>query len=68
MWTKTFNSYKKFANFVGRINTKVILTLFYFTIIPVFKLFSLFIKQKKTRNTNWKIKEKSDPNSHEYSF
>src|SRR3989344_5434842 len=63
MWTKTFNSYKKFANFVGRINTKVILTLFYFTIIPVFKLFSLFIKQKKTRNTNWKIKEKSDPNS-----
>ena len=60
--------YKKFANFIGRVNTKIILTIFYFTVIPVFKLFSLFINQKKTFDTNWKVKDKSDPNSHEHSF
>ena len=65
---RLFSLYKKIANFVGKINTKVVLTVFYFTVIPVFKLFSLFVRYKKTPNTNWKIKDKSDPNSHEHSF
>ncbi|OGN02019.1 MAG: hypothetical protein A2651_01310 [Candidatus Yanofskybacteria bacterium RIFCSPHIGHO2_01_FULL_42_12] len=68
MWTKIFDFYKKFANFIGRINTKIILTVFYFTVIPVFKLLSLFVKQKKTPNTNWKLKDKLAPDSHEHSF
>lgn len=53
---------------MGRINTKIILTLFYFTVIPVFKLLSMLAKPDKSLNTNWKIKDKSDLNSHEHTF
>jgi len=68
MWSKFFNSYKKVANFIGRINTKIILTVFYFTIIPIFRLLSMLVGSDKVSNTNWKIKDKPHLNSHEHSF
>lgn len=68
MWSKVFNLYKKTVHLMGRINTKIILTIFYFTIIPIFKLLSMFVKSDDVSNTNWKIKDKSNPNSHEHTF
>ena len=64
MWSKIFNLYKKAANFIGRINTKVILTIFYFTVIPIFKLLSMLVKSDKISNTNWKTKDNLYLNSH----
>jgi len=66
--SKILEIYKKTAGFIGKVNTKIILSIFYFTVIPVFKLLSLFVKQKKTPNTNWKLKDKLAPDSHEHSF
>ena len=60
--------YKKTANFLGRINTKIILSIFYFTVIPVFKVIFLFVKPKSDLNSNWKIKEKSNPDEHKHLF
>lgn len=68
MLTKIFKFYKEIANFIGKINTKIILTIFYFLIIPAFKLFVIFIKKDRPSQTNWKNKEEPIPNSHEHSF
>ena len=68
MGIKIFNLYKKFAGFLARINTRIILTVFYFAVIPIFKLLSLLIKERGATNTNWKTKDKPYPDSHEHSF
>lgn len=68
MWSKFFNLYKRAINFIGRINTKAILTVFYFTVIPIFRLLSMLVKSDKVSNTNWKIKDNPYLNSHEHPF
>lgn len=66
--SKIFCIYKKAANFLGRINTKIILSVFYFTVIPVFKIIFLFVKQTKEINSSWKIKQNSYPDEHKHPF
>lgn len=68
MGAKILKIYKKTANFLGRINTKIILSVFYFTVVPVFKAVSMFTRSKNTQNSNWKIKNNSDPDAHRHSF
>jgi len=53
MGSKVLIIYKKVANFLGRINTKIILSIFYFTIIPVFKVIFLFVKPRQDLNSKF---------------
>ncbi|MBI2058074.1 MAG: hypothetical protein HYT63_03815 [Candidatus Yanofskybacteria bacterium] len=66
--SKILKVYKKAAGFIGRINTKIILSIFYFTIVPLFKVVFLLVKPKKKLSSNWKIKEASHPDGHGHSF
>lgn len=74
MRSEILKVYKKFSGLLGRINTKIILTVFYFAVIPLFKLFSTLAEWKKPAewknhpDTNWKKKDRSDGQSHEHSF
>ena len=68
MGSKFFQIYKRAANFLGRINTKIILSIFYFTAVPVFKIIFLLVKPKKKLNSSWEIKENSYPDEHRHPF
>ena len=68
MGSKILKIYKKAANFLGRINTKIILSVFYFTVIPIFKTILLFVKNKKDPSSYWKIKENPHLDGHKHSF
>ena len=68
MGSKILKIYKKGAKFLGRINTKVILTTFYFIVVPIFKIIFLFVKPKRDLNSNWKVKENPHSDGHKHSF
>lgn len=68
MGAKILRIYKKVANFLGRVNTKIILSVFYFTVIPIFKTVFLVVKSKETLNSNWKIKKTPYPDEHQHLF
>jgi len=68
MGSKVLIIYKKAANFLGRVNTKIILSIFYFIVIPVFKIIFLFVKPRQDLNSNWKVKENPHSDGHEHSF
>lgn len=68
MISKILKIYKRIANFLGRINTKIILSIFYLIAIPVFRIIFLLVRLKKDTNSNWKIKEKPYPDEFKYPF
>ena len=66
--SKILEIYKKTAGFIGKVNTKIILSIFYFTVIPVFKVVFLLVKPKMKPNSNWKVKESPYPDDHKHLF
>ena len=68
MFSKILKIYKKAAGFIGRVNTKIILSIFYFTVIPVFKVIFLLVKSEMKSSSNWKTKEKPYSDAHKHSF
>ena len=54
MLQKIKHYWLKFGNFIGMVNARIILTLLYFVIIPVFaipyKVVLFFLQRKKTSN------------------
>ena len=66
--SKILEIYKKTAGFIGKVNTKIILSIFYFTVIPVFKVVFLLVKPKMKTNSSWKVKESPHSDGHKHLF
>ena len=67
---KIWREYKMTMLTVGRFNVKLILTLVYFLVLPLFKviLFFLEFKRRIRHNSTWEDKELIYKNFHEHQF
>lgn len=63
------SGYKKALHFLGRVNTRIILTVVFLFFVPLAKIFHLFTKKSKNeRASTWKESERPLSQSYEDQF
>jgi len=68
VFSKIWTFYKKTLATIGKFNTRVILTLVYFTVLPVFKIFKLGQTINFKRTTSWQDRNTDQDKAYEHQF
>ncbi len=68
---KLYQLWMKFARFLGRINSRILLTVFYFSIfgfVAIIRKIIFLLQKKENKNTNWQNKEAFKEDSYLQQF